>query len=188
VKLEVAPRKFFGKPVKTVKVYCRNPDEAAKLARALRTLEGVQDCLEDDIRLSMQYLITNNVVPCGWHEVDAVEEKNALGIRADKVYSATSTPKLVDRTDVPPLRILNFSMTCYSKEGSPKPDRNPIIIISTATTNGEEKQFLTNENKDDKPLLQEFISYIEKFDPDAIVGYGTSTLDWFYLIERCHKL
>ena len=36
VKLEVAPRKFFGKPVQTVKVYCRNPDEAAKLARTLR--------------------------------------------------------------------------------------------------------------------------------------------------------
>jgi DNA polymerase I len=188
VKLEVAPRKFFGKPVKTVKVYCRNPDEAAKLARTLRKLEGVQDVLEDDIRLSMQYLITNNVVPCGWHELDAIEEKNTLGIRADKIYLATSTPQLLDRTDVPPLRILSFAMTCYSKEGSPKPDRSPIIIISAATNNGEEKQFLANENKDDKPLLEQFMSYIQKFDPDAIVGYGTHTLDWLYLKERCHKL
>jgi DNA polymerase I len=188
VKLEVAPRKFFGKPVQTVKVYCRNPDEASKLARTLRTLEGIQDCLEDDIRLSMQYLITNNVVPCGWHEIDAIEEKNALGIRADRVYSTTSIPKLVDRTDVPPLRTLNFSMTCYSKEGSPKPDRNPVIIISTATTGGEEKQFLANENKDDKPPIEQFINYVQKFDPDVIVGYGVNTLDWLYLKERCHKL
>ena len=187
-KLEVAPRKFFGKPVQTVKIYCKNPDETAKLARTLRNLEGVQDCLEDDIRISMQYLITNNVVPCGWHEVDAIEEKNTLGIRADKVYSATSTPKLVDKTDVPHLRILSFAMTCYSKEGSPKPDRNPVIILSTATTDGEEKQFLANEDKDDKPLLEQFISYVQKFDPDAIVGYGTNTLDWFYLKERCRKL
>jgi DNA polymerase I len=188
VKLEVAPRKFFGKPVKTVKIHCRNPDETAKLARTLRTLEGVQNCLEDDIRLSMQYLITNNVVPCGWHEIDAIEEKNTLGIRTDRVYSATSPPRLLDRTAVPPLRILSFSMTCYSREGSPKPDRNPVIIISTATSNGEEKQFLANENKDDKPLLQEFINYIQEFAPDAIVGYGTNTLDWSYLKERCHKL
>jgi DNA polymerase I len=72
VKLEVAPRKLFGKPVQTVKVYA---NDAAKLVKALRTLEGVKDCLEDDIRLSMQYLITNNVVPCGWHEIDAIEEK-----------------------------------------------------------------------------------------------------------------
>ena len=109
-------------------------------------------------------------------------------VRADKVYSATSTPKLLDRTDVPPLRILSFSMICYSREGSPKPDRNPIIIISTATTNGEIKQFLANENKDDKPLLEQFISYIQKFNPDIITGYGANTLDWLYLKERCHKL
>jgi len=187
VKLEVAPRKFFGKPMQTVKVYCRNADETAKLARTLRTLEGIQDCLEDDIRLSMQYLIANNVVPCGWHEVDAAEEENTLGIRADRIYSATSTPKLLDRNNVPPLRILSFTMTCYSREGSPKPDRNPVIILSTATNNGEEKQFLANEDKDDK-LLEQFISHIQKFDPDAIVSYGANTIDWFYLKERSHKL
>jgi DNA polymerase elongation subunit (family B) len=61
VKLEVAPRRFFGKPVQTVKVYC---NYAAKLARALRKLEGVKDCLEDDVRLSMRHLTDNNVVPC----------------------------------------------------------------------------------------------------------------------------
>src|SRR3972149_7446758 len=69
VKLEVAPRRLFGKTVQTVKVYS---NEAVKLAKVLRTLEGVKDCLEDDIRLSMQYLVTNNVVPCGWHEIDAI--------------------------------------------------------------------------------------------------------------------
>ena len=188
VKLEVAPRKLFGKPVETVKLYCRNPDATAKLARALRTFEGVQDCLEDDIRLSMQYLIGNNVVPCGWHEVDVIEEENTLGVRAGKVYLATSTPKLLDRTDVPPLRILSFSMICYSREGSPRPDRNPVIVISTAASNGEEKQFLANEDKDDKPLLEQFMKCIDKFDPDVIVGYRTNTLDWLYLKERCHKL
>jgi DNA polymerase I len=187
VKLEVAPRKLFGKPVETVKLYCRNPEAAAKLARTLRTFEGVQDCLEDDVRLSMQYLIGNNVVPCEWHEVDAIEEENTLSVRAGKVYTATSTPRLLDRTDVPPLRILSFSMICYSREGSPKPDRNPIIVISTATSSGEKKQFLANEDKDDEPVLREFMSYIGRFDPDVIVSYGANTLDWSYLRERCRK-
>jgi DNA polymerase I len=188
VKLEIAPRRFFGKPVKTVKLYCRNIEETAKLARVLRTFEGVQDCLEDDIRLSMQYLIGNNVVPCEWHEVNAIEEKNTLNVRADKVYSATSSPKLMGKTDVPALRILSFSMICYSREGSPKPDRNPVIILSTVTSNGEERQFFANEDKNDKTLLQEFISYVQKFDADVIVGYGVNTLDWSYLKDRCCKL
>ena len=79
-------------------------------------------------------------------------------------------------------------MIRYSREGSPKPDRNPIIVISTVTSNGEEKQFLANEDKDDKPALRELMSYIEKFDPDVIVSYGANTLDWLYLRERCHNL
>jgi len=188
VALEVASRRFFGKPVQTVKVCCRTPDAAIKLSRALRTFEGVKECLEDDIRLSMQYLIVNNVVPCGWHKVDAVEEENTLNARVDKVYLATSTPKLLDKTVVPPLRILSFSMICYSREGSPKSDRNPIIMLSAAANNGKEKQFLTNEDKDDKALLQEFINYVEEFNPDVIVSYGANALDWIYLKERCHKI
>jgi len=188
VKLEVASRRLFGKPVETVKFYCINPDAAAKLAKALRTFEGIQDCLEDDIRLSMQYLISNNVVPCGWHEVDAIEEENTVGVRVDKLYVAASAPKLLNRTDVPPLRILSFSMICYSREGSPKPDRNPVVILSTAANNGEENQFLADEGKDDASVLRDFMSYIEKFNPDVVVGYGVNALDWLYLKDRCRKL
>jgi len=188
VKMEVAERRLFGKPVQTVKVYCRNPSEETKLARALRSVEGVKDCLEDDIRLSMRYLIDNNIVPCSWHEADADEEKNTQNVRADKVYSAKSPPKLLDKTDAPPLRILSFHMTCYSREGTPKPDRNPVIIISTATSTGEEKQFLPNQDKNDKPLISQFIGYVQKFDPDIIAGYGTNTLDWNYLRDRCRTL
>ncbi|MCW4047968.1 MAG: DNA polymerase II [Candidatus Bathyarchaeota archaeon] len=188
VKLEVTERKLFGKTVQTVKVYCRNPAEKAKLARTLRNLEGIKDCLEDDIRLSMRYLIDNNVVPCAWHEVDADEEESTQRVRADKVYAAKSPPKLLEKSDVPSLRTLSFHMTCYSREGTPKPDRNPVIIISTAASTGEEKQFLPNTGNNDKALIQEFAAYVKKLDPDIIAGYGTNTLDWNYLRERCRTL
>jgi DNA polymerase I len=188
VKLEVAERKLFGKPVQTVKVYCRNPAEKAKFARALRNLEGIKDCLEDDIRLSMRYLIDNNVVPCAWHEVDADEEESAQCTRADKIYAAKSPPRLLEKSDVPSLRTLSFHMTCYSREGAPKPDRNPVIIISTVASTGEERQFLPNTDNNDKSLIQEFVAYVQKLDPDIIAGYGTNTLDWNYLRERCRTL
>jgi len=185
VKLEVVSRKYFGKPVQTLKIYCHDP---AKLAKALRSLEGVKECLEDDIRLSMRYLIDNNVVPCSWHEAEVAEEQNTLGVRADKIYLAESPPKLLDKTEVPPLRVLGFYMICYSREGSPRPDRNPVVIISIVTSKGEQKQFFADKNENDKPILEEFISYIQTFDPDIIVGYGTNTLDWNYLRERCRIL
>jgi DNA polymerase I len=188
VRTEIAPRKLFGKPVNTVKVYCRKPDEVSKLSKAVRTLEGVKDCLEDDIRPSMQYLIDNNVVPCGWYEIEATEEKNIQSARVDKVCLAESSPKPRDRPEVPPLRIINFSMTCYSREGSPKPDRNPVIIISIRTSEDEEKQFTASEDRNDKILIQEFLNYVKKFDPDVIVSYGANNIDWMYLKERCKHL
>jgi len=187
-KVEVVERKFFGRPVKALKVYCKNPDVVAKYAKAFRKLEGVKDCLEDDIRYSMRYLIDNNIMPCGWHEAEVTEEKNTLNVKADKIYVAKSNPKPIEKTEAPKLKVLGFSTICYSREGSPKPDRNPIIIISTATNNGEEKQFLASEDKNDKPILEAFIGYLQKFDPDVIVGYGLNSQEWSYLNERCKKL
>lgn len=188
VRLDVVDRKFFGKPVKALKVYCSNPDFIPKYAREIRKLEGVKDCLEDDIRFSMRYLVDNDVVPCGWHEVEAVETEKALGVKVDRVYLAKSTPKFVEKADIPNLKILGFSIICYSREGSPKPDRNPVVIISTATNTGEEKQFLADEDKNDRPVLEAFANYVRTFDPDIIVGYGVNSVDWQYLNERCKKL
>jgi len=114
--------------VKAVKVYCRDPNFVSKYVRAFRTFEGVKGCLEDNIRCSMRYLIDNNVVPCGWHEIEVTEEANTLGVHVDKVYTVKSVPKFIEKTEVPQLRILGFSAICYSKEGSPKPDSTRVVV------------------------------------------------------------
>jgi DNA polymerase I len=188
VKLEVVERKLFGKPVNAVKVYCRNLNDVPKCARELRSFEGVKDCLEDDIRYSMRYLIDDNTVPCGWHEIEVTEETNTRKVQVSKVYRAQSFPKLLESTEVPKLKVLGFSTIFYSKEGSPKPDRNPVIVLSVATNSGEERQFLAGEDRNDRPVIEDFVSYVRHFDPDIVVGYGINGQDWPYLIERCKKL
>ncbi len=188
VKAEVAERRFFGKPVQAIKVYCKVATETEKLAKQLRGLEGVKDCLEDDIRISMRYLIDNNVAPCTWHEIEAEEEENKLGVRVDKLYAAKSIPKQLENVDKPQLKTLSFSMISYSREGSPKPDRNPVVIISTVASTGEEKQFVAGGDKNDKPILQHFVEYVCRFDPDIIVSFGANTQDWDYLIKRSLRL
>jgi DNA polymerase I len=188
VKAEVAQRRFFGKPMQAIKIYCILATETGKLAKQLRSVEGVKECLEDDIRASMRYLIDNNVIPCGWHEVDVTEEDNTEGVRIAKVYASKTPPKQLDNIAVPSLRVLGFSMICYSSEGSPKPDRNPVLIISTSASNGETKQFIVNDDKNDKPVIEEFITYICQFDPDIIASYGANTVDWTYLRGRSQKL
>ncbi len=188
VKLEAVDRKLFGRPIKTLKVYCGAPDAVSTCAKELRKLEGIRDCLEDDIRFSMQYLIDNDVAPCGWHEMEVVEENGPADVQVDKVYVAKSPSKLLEKAPVTELRILGFSTICYSKEGSPKPDRNPVSIISVTTNHGEQRQFIAGEDRDDKPVLEAFIDCVHAFDPDVIVGYGVNGQDWPYLLERCRRL
>jgi DNA polymerase I len=187
-KLEIVERKFFGKPVKTIKIHCSNPDVVSKTAKQLREIEGVKECLEDDIRYAMRYLIDNNVVPCGWHEVEATEETNKMAVQVDRVFSAKSLPKPFEKTEAPKLRVMGFSTIYYSKEGTPKPERNPVIMISAATNSGEQKQFLADEKRNDKQVLESFMNHVKDFDPDVIVGYGVNGQDWTYLTSRSKKL
>jgi DNA polymerase I len=189
-KLEVVDRKFFGKPVKAVRVYCKTPEVLPEYAKALRKLEGIKDCLEYDVRFAMRYIIDNNVIPCGWHEVEAVEATASKDVCVDEMYLAKSVPKAVEKAEAPALRVLGFSSVYYSKEGSPKPVRNPVVIISTVTNKGEHKQFVAGDDRNDKPLLEAFTDYVRSFDPDIVVGYGNNTMGWSYLRERCknHRL
>jgi DNA polymerase I len=187
VKLESVKRKYFGKSVNAVKVYCQNPDAIAKYAKAMTKIEGVKESLEDDIRYSMRYLIDNGMSPCCWHEIDAEQTKNTFGVKVDQVYTAKSFPKSFDKTELPQLRVLGFSTIAYSQKGAPKPEKNPVIIVSVATNTGEMAQF-TAKSYDDKPVVEEFVKYVRDFDPDIVVGYGTNRQDWLYLTARAKKL
>ena len=187
-KPEVVDRKLFGKPVKAIKIVCKTAEALTKCAKQVREVEGVEECFEDDIRAAMRYLIDNEVVPSAWHEVEADEQTNNQGVQTEKVYLARSTPKPIERVATPPLRVLGFSTIQYSEEGTPRPDRNPIILISAVTNGGEQIQFQADDDRNDRPVLEAFMKYVETIDPDLIVGYDLNGQDWSYIGERCKKL
>ena len=187
IRLEPVKKKFFGKHVDAIKVVCQDPSLVPKYAKALSKIEDVKQCLEDDIRYSMRYIIDNEMSPCGWHEVEVEPTENQQGVQVDDVYLAKTFPRSIEKTEVPQLRILGFSMISYSPKGAPRPEKNPVVIISVATNTGEEKQFVA-EDFDDKPVLEAFVEYVRDFDPDVIVGYGTNRQDWPYLVKRSKKL
>ena len=79
-------------------------------------------------------------------------------------------------------------MICYSREGSPKPDRTPVLMLSTVTNSEKERQFIVANAKDDRSIIVDFIDYIRAFDPDVVVSFGANAVDWAYLRGRCRKL
>ena len=185
--LKPVNRRFFGKPVNAIKVVCRGPDIIPQYIKALKKMKGVKKCLEDDIRYSMRYLIDNDVAPCGWHEVEVEEIENEFGVQVGKTYLAKSLPKSIEKAEVPELRMLGFSMISCSPRGAPKPERDPVVIISAATNTGEERRFVA-EDSNDKTVIESFVEYVRGFDPDIIAGYGTNRQDWPYLLARSKKL
>jgi len=185
---EIVERRFFGKPVRAIKLSCKVATETGEVAEHVRSVQGVADCLEDDIRMTMRYLIDNNLSPCAWHEGDVESIDKTSEVRVNKVYVAKSPPKRLENVAVPDLRVMAFSTIYYSREGTPKSDRNPVLLLSTVDSNGEEKQFTAETGPDDKPVIEAFTQYVAEFDPDIIVSFGANTVHWTYLRGRSHTL
>jgi len=181
--LEVVERKYFGRPVKVVKITCRVPSEVPGLRERVAGIKGVKEVLEADIRFYMRYMIDNGVYPCSWHEVEVEELSKPAGWRADGVYLARAPPRLLpELTRVPELRVLAFDIECYNALGAPKAERDPIILISVAT--GDSCTVMVAEDKRDGGLIRRFEEFVLETDPDVIVGYNSNGFDWPYMLTR----
>jgi len=187
VDCELTVRRLFGRPVYAVKVVCQDPEFVPRYMRILSEIEGVEKCLEGDIRYSMRYLIDNDVKPCSWYEVNCEEAKKPSKIRVDKVYVSKSSPVKIEKPSVPQLRVLSFFPVYYASRGAPKPGKDPVAVLSIVTNSGEKRTFVAKHN-DDSRVISSFVKYIQKFDPDIIVGYETNRQHWQYLTERAKSL
>ena len=188
IKVEVVDKKYFGKPLKALKVTCKLPSHVPKLREDVTKLEGVGEVLEADIRFYMRYLIDNQIYPCAWHEVECEPLPAKSRWNVDGIYLASEPPKLIEeRNELPSLKMMAFDIECYNPRGTPKPSRDPVILIATYTSDGERKVFMA-KGRNDRGLLKEFVDYVKAYDPDVIVGYNSNSFDWPYLVERAKKL
>jgi len=183
---EVCERKFFGRIVKALKVFCVNPDVLGEVAVKVKGLPGVVDVYEDDIRFTLRYLIDLGIRPCGWVEVDCEPIEGYGDVRVDSVYLASSRPVHVEDSSIPSLRVLGFWMDCMSSSGSPRAEKDPIILISVVA-GGFERQFIVGEDLNDGVIIRDFIDFLNSYDPDIIVSYGSNSKFIPYLLERARR-
>lgn len=183
VDTKIEEKKYFGEYVKVVKVTLKTHEKIEQYVKSLIKNPLVKEVLHDDLRFSSLYLVEQNLKPCGWHRVKAEKVGFIRNIKVDEVYLVRGKPEAYEKFDLPPLKLLAFSAVYYTRIGSPNPSRDPILVVSTISNNGEKKVF-TARNNDDKSLIREFVNYIQQFDPDIIVGYNSNRMDWPYLLQR----
>ncbi|KAI4149062.1 MAG: hypothetical protein LQ341_001411 [Variospora aurantia] len=105
-----------------------------------------------------------------------------------------------------PLRIMSLDIECAGRKGVfPEPNQDPIIqIASVVTRYGEPKPFVRNvfcldtcslivntqilEFDAEEKMLQAWRDFLEKVDPDVIIGYNIANFDFPYLIDRAKHL
>ena len=187
-RVEAEERKLFGKPLKALKVEAKGQEAFEALAKVLPKEDWVKEALHGDLRASSQYLLSLDVKPCGWNQVEAREVKPPRNVRVEACFMAEGKPKAVEVLDVPKLRVLAFSPVYYSEIGSPNPLRDPVLALATVNGEGEAEVLTASEKGDDRGLLEAFSSLVEAYDPDVIVGYGSNREDYPYMVQRAEKL
>lgn len=105
-----------------------------------------------------------------------------------------------------PLRILSFDIECAGRKGIfPEANEDPVIQIANVVTRyGEFKPFVRNvfvldtcssivntqlfEFDAEEKMLMAWRDFVEKVDPDVIIGYNISNFDFPYLLDRARHL
>jgi DNA polymerase delta subunit 1 len=105
-----------------------------------------------------------------------------------------------------PLRILSFDIECAGRKGVfPEPNQDPVIQIANVVTRyGESKPFVRNvfvldtcslivntqiyEHDSESKMLMAWRDFLEKVDPDVIIGYNIANFDFPYLLDRAKHL
>ena len=192
IAFEHCKKKLFGKERDVVKITAKIPEKVRELRELVKQIPEVEDSVEADIRFYMRYLIDHDLRPCAWIYADQVEEldkKDYPEQRVDKIYLLKTRPRVLhEKTLTPNLRVMAFDIEVYNPRGTPHPDKDPVIIISTCVDGEKVRQFIVDDSKNDKKIIREFVQYVNEYDPDVIVGYNSNSFDWPYLKERSEKL
>jgi len=191
--VELVNRTFLGQEVKAIKVTFDNPKDMAPLRHAMRGIRGVKEIYEFDIQPARRYLIDSGLVPMGGISFSGeVAEKNGVRtVLLDKPPVPMKAPKI-------DLNIMSFDIEVYNPTGSPRPDKDPILMISLADNRGLRKVITWKDFKagldyvevvaSEGEMLERFVQIVEERDVDVLLGYNTDLFDFPYMRERAKLL
>jgi DNA polymerase delta subunit 1 len=172
----------------------------------------------DSIQYILRFMIDTGIAGMSWVEVPAskyslvpaTSRQSNCQIEAQVYWKdVIAHPSDGEWAKMAPLRILSFDIECAGRPGifpEAKEDR-VIQIANVVTRTGDDKPFVRNVftlgtcnsivntqifsfeggNGEEKMLLA-WREFVEKVDPDVIIGYNISNFDFPYLIDRAHHL
>lgn len=169
----------------------------------------------DSIQYLLRFMIDTGIQGMSW--VEAPAGKYKLHAPEDKVSNCQLEARIDyrdlvahqpvgDWAKMAPLRILSFDIECAGRKGIfPEPNQDPVIQIANVVTRyGESKPFVRNvfvlntcslivntqilEFQQEEKMLMAWRDFVQKVDPDVIIGYNIANFDFPYLLDRAKHL
>jgi DNA polymerase delta subunit 1 len=172
----------------------------------------------DIIQYLLRFMIDVKVAGMSWVEVPAGKYKiinpsqrqSKCQIEAEVPWNdLIAHPVDGEWAKMAPLRVLSFDIECAGRPGIfPVADEDRIIQIANVVTRyGDDKPFIRNVftlgtcssivntqifsytgNRCEEDMLMAWKDFVEKADPDVIIGYNISNFDFPYLLDRASHL
>ncbi len=191
--VKVVRRTFLGREVEAIKVSFHHPKHMPLLRHAMRELPGVKEIYEFDIPSARRYLVDRGLTPMAGVELTGnVEEREGL-----KTLLIDATPKTISIPE-PKLNVMSFDIEVYNPTGSPRPDKDPILMISLADNRGFHKVITWKDLGtkldyvevlgSEREMLRRFVELVEEREIDILLGYNTDLFDFPYIRERAKQL
>ena len=190
--VEAVRRTIRGKEVRAVRIFLSHPRDMQPLRRAVRELPGVNSLYEFDIPPNRSYILDRGLVPMEGVNVRVEEDgEGAPVMRA-------SSPPVRSGGEVGELRIMSFDIEVYNPGGSPRVDRDPVIMISLSDNAGYRKVLTWKRHEgspeyveclgSEREMIERFVEIVRERDPDILLGYNTDMFDFPYLRDRAKML
>jgi DNA polymerase I len=182
-RVERVNKTLLGKRITLFKLILSHPKEVPRIREEVRNIEGVEDIYEHDILFARRYLIDKGLFP-----LDYIEAK----IENSFVMSISTVPEPEEV-----LRTMAFDIEVYNPKGAPRPNVDPITMISLASSKGTRKLLSTKSSsgldflevlEDEKAMLKRFTEIVDEEGIDILVGYNSDQFDIPYIMDRVRKL
>ncbi|KAF8801312.1 hypothetical protein BYT27DRAFT_7198397 [Phlegmacium glaucopus] len=182
---------------------------------AYQGFDGITPTYESNMPFILRFMIDTKIVGMNWVEIPAGKYSIAhpdfrrshcqleITVRYDNIISHAPEGHW---SKIAPLRILSFDIECAGRKGIfPEASTDPVIqIANMVTRQGEQKPFIRNvftlntcshivgsqvlSFDEEAKMLLAWRDFIEKVDPDVVIGYNTAGFDFPYLMDRAKAL
>lgn len=172
---------------------------------------------EANIEPFIRFCHIQNIKLSGWCEIENYINEDNSRCQID-VSCKWKNINPIDITNPAKIYILSFDIESFSERGFnaqknifPDPELDNDIITQIGSTlhiygtnvkaeycftiNSKKDKFVEDQGdivtvvcESEKDLLQQWIKFIRKLDPDIITGYNINIFDWNYIYKRCKML